>query len=636
MILNISNITKSFGDKTILKDVSFGINEHEMVALIGNNGTGKTTLLNIIMGKEHADSGDIFLKKDAKIAYLPQVITFEDDRTICEEALDVFSSLIAEEKTLRDMEKEMSSLSGDELDKHMDVYHQKMDSFVNNRGLTYKNEINATLSGLKFLGGDMDRKVSSLSGGEKTRLLLALILLQKPDIILLDEPTNHLDMDSIAFLEKELLSLNCAALIISHDRYFLNKVVKKVAWINNTSILSYSGNYDDFIVKRDAYVLARMREYNKEQAYIKKQEEVIALLRSFNREKSIKRAESRVKQLDKRAAVEKVNIETTEMSLEFKVNKESGMDVLSIDNLFFDYNGNKILEGVSLEIKKGERIALIGANGTGKSTFLKLINRELRQSAGDIEYGTNVEISYFDQNAKVLDDNDTIFESIQNSYPDMTNTEIRNMLGSFSFRDDDVFKRISTLSGGERSRVILSKLMLSKGNLLILDEPTNHLDMTSKEILEEAINNFEGTVLYVSHDRYFINKTATKVVELKGGHFTQYIGNYDYYLLKSSEQNSASKSPDAPSLVKDEPTKNNLDYLSQKKEKAEKQKREKDIKKIEEKIEALENKKTEIEESMINPDIASNSAKLNELCSELNDINLEIDELMNKWEELES
>ena len=633
MILNISNITKSFGDKTILKDVSFGINEHEMVALIGNNGTGKTTLLNIIMGKEHADSGDIFLKKDAKIAYLPQVITFEDDRTIYEEALDVFSSLIAEEKTLRDMEKEMSSLSGDELDKHMDVYHQKMDSFVNNRGLTYKNEINATLSGLKFLGGDMDRKVSSLSGGEKTRLLLALILLQKPDIILLDEPTNHLDMDSIAFLEKELLSLNCAALIISHDRYFLNKVVKQVAWINNTSILSYSGNYDDFIVKRDAYVLARMREYNKEQAYIKKQEEVIALLRSFNREKSIKRAESRVKQLDKRAAVEKVNIETTEMSLEFKVNKESGMDVLSIDNLFFDYNGNKILEGVSLEIKKGERIALIGANGTGKSTFLKLINRELRQSSGDIEYGTNVEISYFDQNAKVLDDNDTIFESIQNSYPDMTNTEIRNMLGSFSFRD--VFKRISTLSGGERSRVILSKLMLSKGNLLILDEPTNHLDMTSKEILEEAINNFEGTVLYVSHDRYFINKTATKVVELKGGHFTQYIGNYDYYLTKSAELNVLPNA-DNSCVLKDEPTKNNLDYLSQKKEKAEKQKREKDIKKIEEKIEALENKKAEIEESMNKPDIASNSAKLNELCSELNDINLEIDELMNKWEELES
>ena len=603
MILNISNITKSFGDKTILKDVSFGINEHEMVALIGNNGTGKTTLLNIIMGKEHADSGDIFLKKDAKIAYLPQVITFEDDRTIYEEALDVFSSLIAEEKTLRDMEKEMSSLSGDELDKHMDVYHQKMDSFVNNRGLTYKNEINATLSGLKFLGGDMDRKVSSLSGGEKTRLLLALILLQKPDIILLDEPTNHLDMDSIAFLEKELLSLNCAALIISHDRYFLNKVVKKVAWINNTSILSYSGNYDDFIVKRDAYVLARMREYNKEQAYIKKQEEVIALLRSFNREKSIKRAESRVKQLDKRAAVEKVNIETTEMSLEFKVNKESGMDVLSIDNLFFDYNGNKILEGV--------------------------------QSAGDIEYGTNVEISYFDQNAKVLDDNDTIFESIQNSYPDMTNTEIRNMLGSFSFRDDDVFKKISTLSGGERSRVILSKLMLSKGNLLILDEPTNHLDMTSKEILEEAINNFEGTVLYVSHDRYFINKTATKVVELKGGHFTQYIGNYDYYLTKSAELNVLPNA-DNSCVLKDEPTKNNLDYLSQKKEKAEKQKREKDIKKIEGKIEALENKKAEIEESMNKPDIASNSAKLNELCSELNDINLEIDELMNKWEELES
>ncbi len=636
MILNISNITKSFADKTILKDVSLGVNEHEMVALIGNNGTGKTTLLNIIMGREHADSGDIFLKKDAKIAYLPQVITFEDDRTIYEEALDVFSSLIAEEKTLRDMEDGMSSLSGDELNKYMDVYHQKMDSFVNNRGLTYKNEINATLSGLKFLGGDMDRKVSSLSGGEKTRLLLALILLQKPDIILLDEPTNHLDMDSIAFLEKELLSLNCAALIISHDRYFLNKVVKKVAWINNTSILSYSGNYDDFIVKRDAYVLAKMREYNKEQAYIKKQEEVIALLRSFNREKSIKRAESRVKQLDRRATVEKVNIETTEMSLEFKVNKESGMDVLSIDNLFFDYNGNKILEGVSLEIKKGERIALIGANGTGKSTFLKLINRELRQSSGVIEYGTNVEISYFDQNAKVLDDNDTIFESIQNSYPDMTNTEIRNMLGSFSFRDDDVFKRISTLSGGERSRVILSKLMLSKGNLLILDEPTNHLDMTSKEILEEAINNFEGTVLYVSHDRYFINKTATKVVELKGGHFTQYIGNYDYYLLKSSEQNSGAKSPDAPSLVKDEPTKNNLDYQSQKKEKAEKQKREKDIKKIEEKIEALENKKVLIEESMNKPETTSNSAKLNELCSELNDINLEIDELMNKWEELES
>ena len=532
MILACNNISKSFGIDEIIKNASFHIEEREKAAIVGINGAGKTTLLRIIMGEYQADSGEVVISKDRTIGYLAQHQKLTGDNTIYDELLSVKKDIIELEQKIRRLELEMHSKEGAELEAVMEAYSKSTHQFELQNGYAYKSEVTGVLKGLGFEEADFDKRMNTLSGGQKTRVALGRLLLSKPDIIMLDEPTNHLDMNSIAWLENYLVNYDGSVIIVAHDRYFLDKVVTKVIEVERGVVSVFSGNYSDYAAKKKQLMDAKLKEYYNQQRDIKHQEEVIAKLKSFNREKSIKRAESREKMLDKIDVIEKPITEQETMHFKLEPAKESGNDVLSIEGLSKAFGDNKLFENVSFEIKKGEKVALIGNNGTGKTTILKIINHIIEADAGKVRLGANVEIGYYDQEHNVLHMDKTAFDEIGDDYPDMTNTQIRNMLACFLFTGDDVFKKIKDLSGGERGRVSLAKLMLSNANFLILDEPTNHLDIMSKEILESAINRYTGTVLYVSHDRYFINKTATRIIELSANTVTNYIGNYDYYLEK--------------------------------------------------------------------------------------------------------
>ncbi|MDE7203897.1 MAG: ABC-F family ATP-binding cassette domain-containing protein [Lachnospiraceae bacterium] len=632
MILSCNNIDKTFVDNHVIKNASFHIEDYEKAAIVGINGAGKTTLLKIITGKLPADAGSVTFAKDKSFGYLAQHQAVDSENTIFDELLTVKQEVLDLESAIRQTEADMKNAFGSKLDLLLKKYANMTHRFEDINGYACKSEITGILKGLGFQENEFDKKVATLSGGQKTRVALGKLLLQKPDLIMLDEPTNHLDLNSIAWLETYLLNYKGAVIIVSHDRYFLDKIATKIIEIDNGVVSSFNGNYSDYAIQKEHLRTEQMNAYLNQQREIRHQEEVIDKLRQFNREKSIRRAESREKMLDKIERLEKPVEVRADMKLTLTPHKTSGNDVMQIEGLSKRFDSHQLFENVSFEIKRGEHVAVIGDNGTGKTTLLKIINELVPMDSGTIKLGANVEIGYYDQEHHVLHMDKTLFEEISDDYPYLTNTEIRNTLAAFLFTGEDVFKKISALSGGERGRVSLAKLMLSEANFLILDEPTNHLDITSKEILETALNAYEGTVLYVSHDRYFINKTASRILELTHQEFVNYIGNYDYYLEKKEILTPMSETNSVTNV--EEPSAQKLDWKQQKENQALLRKRENDLKKCEEKIEVLETKSAALDEEMAKPEIATNPAKLQDIAGEKEAIAAELETLYAKWEEL--
>ncbi len=638
MILSCQNICKSFQEKNILKNVSFHIEDQDKAAIVGINGAGKTTLLRIITGEITADEGNVTLSKNKSFGYLAQHQSVDSNNTIYNELLTVKQELIDLEARIRETELEMKTASGETLERLMAAYSMLTHRFESNDGYSYRSELVGVLKGLGFSEEDFSKSISTLSGGQKTRVALGKLLLLKPDLIMLDEPTNHLDMSSISWLETYLLNYKGAVIIVSHDRYFLDRISNKIIELDQTKATVFPGNYSNYAVKKEALRSARLKAYMNQQQEIKHQEEVIAKLKSFNREKSIKRAESREKMLDKIERLEKPTEARTDMHISLEPKYVSGNDVLSVENLSKSFDSLRLFEDIGFTLKRGEHVAVIGDNGTGKTTILKIINGLLAPDSGTIHLGTNVHIGYYDQEHHVLHMEKTLFEEISDDYPYLTNTEIRNTLAAFLFTGDDVFKHIGDISGGERGRVSLAKLMLSESNFLILDEPTNHLDIASKEILEDALNRYTGTILYVSHDRYFINRTASRILDLSGKTLTNYLGNYDYYTEKKQENILTLSAADvaAPSHNPEKETAAKLSWKEQKEQQAKQRKKENEIKRIEEQIERLENRNAEIDGQMAKPDVCTNVAKLQELAKEKEGILTQLNDLMERWEILES
>lgn len=646
MILACHNLNKSFGERIIVKDGSFHIEDREKVAFVGVNGAGKSTILKMIIGEEPTDSGNIVLTKGKTIGYLAQQQNLISGNSIYEELKTAKADIIRLEEQIRTIEHELKGLSGDELQTRLNTYNRLMSEFESKNGYAYESEITGVLKGLGFQENEFSKEASTLSGGQKTRVSLGKLLLTKPDILLLDEPTNHLDLNSISWLETYLLNYPGAVFIVSHDRFFLNRVVTKVVEIDQGHLRMYNGNYKDYAEKKRQLRDAQMKEYLNQQREIKHQEAVIEKLKSFNREKSIKRAESREKMLDKIERIDKPMDSTQEMHFELNPSCISGNDVLTVEHLTKRFETQTLFSDISFEIKRGEHVAIIGDNGTGKTTLLKILNQVLDADEGAFTLGSKVKIGYYDQEHHVLHDNKTIFEEISDDYPSLTNTQIRNTLAAFQFTADDVFKLIRDLSGGEKGRVSLAKLMLSEANFLILDEPTNHLDITSKEILEQALNDYTGTILYVSHDRYFINQTASRILELVNQTFVNYIGNYDYYLEKKEELTAkyAPVSPETsvnskvtnPNTFSEsqEPFGQKLSWQEQKEAQARERKRKNDLKKTEERIAVLETRNQEIDELMTQEDIYSNSVKCQELAIEKSSNEEELETLYEQWADL--
>lgn len=661
MILACQNISKAFGVNQILKDVSFHIEENEKIAIVGINGSGKTTLLKIIMGEEQCDSGQVVISKDTTIGYLSQHQDISFDNTIYAEMLETKKYIIDMETKIRQLELDMKHADGEELEKILEAYNRLSSKYDHENGYAYESEITGILKGLGFDKSDYDRHINTLSGGQKMRIALGRLLLTKPDIIILDEPTNHLDMTSISWLEGFLSAYRGSVIIVSHDRYFIDKIASKIVEIDNTKAMVYNGDYSYYSHKRAEVRTSMMKAYLNQQREIKHQEEVITKLKQFNREKSIRRAESREKMLDKIEVLDKPAEVASEMRLSLEPSVESGNDVLTITGLSKSFGNNTLFSNLDIEVKRGEHVALIGGNGTGKTTILKIINRLVAKDDGNVSLGSRVKIGYYDQEHQILSLHKTIFEEISDSYPDLTNTRIRNVLAAFLFTGEDVFKKIGDLSGGERGRVSLAKLMLSPANFLILDEPTNHLDIQSKEILEEAIKNYTGTVLFVSHDRYFINTISSRIIELKDKKLYSFIGNYDYYeahkdIVYGTDSVSADNSgsgrqlnfsavnPGAASqadtlalaISENNATSNKEAYLKNKEEQARLRKRENDLRKTEARIAELEEQIENIDSQINEPENATNSIKLAELADKREELDTELMDLYEKYYELEA
>lgn len=635
MILSVNDISKSFNEVPVLQDVSFHIEAHEKAAIVGINGAGKTTLLRIIMGEISADKGTVTFSKGLSVGYLSQHQAVSGQNTIYDEMLSVKEDIICLESQIRSTELKMKNASGKELDDLMEAYARLTHAFESGGGYSYKSELTGVLKGLGFTEDEFSKSIDTLSGGQKTRVALGKLLLQNPELIMLDEPTNHLDMSSITWLETYLLNYRGAVIIVSHDRYFLDRIAGKIIELDNTKAATFNGNYSAYAAKKEQLRIVQYNAYMNQQREIKHQEEVIDKLRSFKREKFYKRAESREKMLNKIEVLEKPVEVKSDMHLRLEPRKLSGNDVLHVEGLSKSFDGLTLFNNLSMDIKRGEHVAIIGDNGTGKTTILKIINELLYPDSGFIRLGANVEIGYYDQEHHVLHPQKSLFEEISDTYPYLNNTEIRNTLAAFLFTGEEVFKKIESLSGGERGRVSLAKLMLSESNFLILDEPTNHLDIMSKEILEDAINGYAGTVLYVSHDRYFINKTANRILELNAQTLTEYLGNYEYYMEKKEEKlatlNNASFADTASAQnVSD----NKQDWKKKKEEQAARRKKENELKKCEDAIEDLENRNAQIDGLMSLPEVCTDMVKLQELATQRAENDSQLADLYEKWEEL--
>ncbi len=636
MILSCQNLSKAFGSDDIIKNVSFQINEGDKVAIVGNNGAGKSTLLKMITGELESDAGSITLAKDVTLGYLAQYQNIEGEETVYQTVYSSRQDILNMQGRLQRMEQQMTELQGEALEDLLVKYHQLHDLFEHQNGYAYESEVQGVLRGLGFSEEDFNKTMDMLSGGQKTRVSLGKLLVMKPDILLLDEPINHLDLTSIEWLETFLMNYKGTVVIVAHDRYFLDRIVTKVIDLSMHTAHVYKGNYSAFAMQKEEIRKTMLREYEKQQASIAHQQEVIDKLKQFNREKSIKRAESRQKALDKMEVLEKPVDAENHMQLSLQPDTVSGNDVLELIGLSKSYDGIPLFTNVDFLLQRGEHVAILGDNGTGKTTLLKIINEIVPADAGIFRLGANVTIGYYDQEQQVLDDEKTLFEEMSDTYPNLNNTKIRNVLAAFMFLGDDCYKRIRDLSGGERGRISLAKLMLSGANFLILDEPTNHLDMESKEILENAINAYEGTVLYVSHDRYFVNQTADKILELTNQQFSVYLGNYDYFVEKKAQsqetQNIVSQTTTSSEAEQVE-SEGKIDWKQQKKLQSEKRKVENRIAEIEEQISECEDTLAKIDEEFAKDDVATNSAKLNELSEKQSKVQAELDTLYAAWEQ---
>ncbi|MCI9420808.1 MAG: ABC-F family ATP-binding cassette domain-containing protein [Eubacterium sp.] len=633
MVLACSHIHKSFNDQIIFSDATFHINEGERAALVGSNGAGKTTLLRIIVGELPADGGEITTAKDKTIGYLPQQQGYHSEKSIYEELLAVKKDIVELDQNIRAIEQQMPHVSGSELESLLEKYHRLQTEFEAKDGYACKSQIMGIINGLGFNGSDVDQCINTLSGGQKTRVALGKLLLLEPDLLILDEPTNHLDLSSIEWLENYLANYKGSVLIVSHDRYFLDRIAEKVIEVDHGKITVFSGNYSDYAKKKEQLRNNLRKQYENYERTVKHQEAVIEKLRSFNREKSIRRAESREKMLDKLTPVEKPAEQDKTIHFELSPEKTSGNDVLFVEDFAKSFGENHLFEHVTFDLRRGQRAAIIGKNGTGKTTLLKILCQELPPDRGSAKFGTNVEIGYYDQEHNVLHEDKTIFDEIHDDYPDLNNTKIRNVLAAFLFTGDDVYKKISLLSGGEKGRVSLAKLMLSKANLLLLDEPTNHLDIESKEILEEALNNYTGTVLFVSHDRYFIQKTATKILDLTGNALLSYDGDYVWYLEKKETVEKLHLNPQVSGQTGDKPESDaKLDWKEQKEREAKRRKIENSYNKTEEEIHTIEQRLSLIDDTMSLPEYATDVGKLTELAKEKEQLDRDLEIAMEAWE----
>lgn len=627
IVLSVNGLTKSFLSENILENVTFSISDRDKVGIVGDNGSGKTTLFNLLIKDLSADSGDINFVKNINLSILKQNISYTSDKSVYEECLEVFEKIILLEKEIRELEIEMGNkdLSEEEIRKLFDIYESKRHYFEENNGYSYNSKIRGVLFGLGFLEQDFSKSVNNLSGGQKSRLHLAKILLKPSNLILLDEPTNHLDIESIQFLESYLREYRGSCLIISHDRYFLNAVCNKIFSIENKKLKSFNCGYDEYISRREKDFEVNRHLYEKQQKEISRQKEIIQRFENYGNNRFIKQASSRRKLLDKMDLIENPEIYKNSMKLKLVPEVESGKDVLTISDLSMGFNDKILFDDINLNVYKGDKIGLVGKNGVGKTTLFKIICNNLEAIKGKCDLGARVSIGYYDQEQKTLSNQNTVMDEFWDAYPKMNNFEVRSHLAKFNFFDEDLFKSVGELSGGERARLELLKLMLSKSNFLLLDEPTNHLDIESKEVLENAIVDYSGTVLIISHDRYFLNKVVNKIWYLEDGKITEFYGNYDYFLEKLNEKNEAEEKIISKTEIEKEKKK------KKEKEKEERAKKQK-LKEIENKIFEIEEKIEICNKDIQNPEIFNDKDKFLQIGEDLSRLIKEKEKLYLEWE----